>query len=68
MATLLVIVVSGLIAWYAFAYLVRDLARAKNRSGTTWFFLSLLLGPIAFLILIILKRKAWEEKIRNGLY
>ena len=30
------------------------LAQAKNRSGTNWFLLSLLLGPIATLLLVVL--------------
>ena len=33
------------------------LAQGKNRSGLTWFLLSLLLGPIATLVLVIADKK-----------
>ena len=32
------------------------LAQAKNRSGLAWFFASLLLGPIATLLIVVLEK------------
>ncbi len=37
------------------------LAQAKNRSGLAWFFSSLLLGPIATLIIVALDKLPPED-------
>ena len=48
-------------AWYAgwgtLALINAGLAQGKNRSGLNWFLISLLLGPIATLVLVLVDRK-----------
>ncbi|MEK3793326.1 hypothetical protein MKX42_16465 [Paenibacillus sp. FSL R7-0204] len=39
--------------WGTLALINAGLAQGKNRSGMNWFLLSLLLGPLATLILVI---------------
>ncbi|WNC13694.1 hypothetical protein [Brevibacillus brevis] len=41
------------IGWGTLALINAGLAQAKNRSGANWFLLSLLLGPIATLIIVV---------------
>ena len=48
------------IGWGTFALINAGLAQGKNRSGLNWFLLSLLLGPIATLILV-----AFCDKLRD---
>ncbi|WP_049723179.1 hypothetical protein [Gilvimarinus polysaccharolyticus] len=52
------IVVSGgyAVGWGTLALINAGLAQGKNRSGLGWFLLSLLLGPIATLILVLLNK------------
>jgi hypothetical protein len=38
--------------WFTLAVINGGLAQGKNRSGWNWFLLSLLLGPIATLVLV----------------
>lgn len=33
------------------------LAQSKNRSGLLWFFISLLLGPLATLLLVVMEKQ-----------
>lgn len=42
------------VGWGTLALINAGLAQGKNRSGLAWFLLSLLLGPIATLILVLL--------------
>ncbi len=44
------------VGWGTLALLNAGIAQGKNRSGLNWFLLSLLLGPIATLILVLLDR------------
>ena len=43
--------------WGTLALINAGLAQGKNRSGLNWFLLSLLLGPIATLLLVILDKE-----------
>ncbi|MFQ5766844.1 MAG: hypothetical protein ACE5ID_02535 [Acidobacteriota bacterium] len=40
------------VGWGTLALINAGLAQGKNRSGLMWFFLSLLLGPVATFILV----------------
>ncbi|HEY7886235.1 MAG TPA: antitermination protein NusB [Cellvibrionaceae bacterium] len=53
-----VIVNSGsyAVGWFTLALINAGLAQGKNRRGLVWFLLSLLLGPIATLILVLLDK------------
>ena len=42
------------IGWGMLALINAGLAQGKGRSGLFWFFVSLLLGPIATLLIVIL--------------
>ncbi len=42
------------VGWGTLALINAGLAQSKKRSGLVWFFLSLLLGPIATFLLVIL--------------
>ncbi|WP_049622939.1 hypothetical protein [Frateuria defendens] len=42
--------------WGTLALVNAGLAQGKNRSGLLWFLLSLLLGPIATLVLVLLPK------------
>ena len=44
------------VGWGTLALINAGLAQGKNRSGLNWFLLSLLLGPIATLILVAFMR------------
>jgi hypothetical protein len=48
--------------WGTLALINAALAQGRNRSGLLWFLLSLLLGPIATLLLVLL------PKVRNTLF
>ena len=43
--------------WGTLALLNAGIAQGKNRSGLVWFLLSLLLGPLATLILVLLEKR-----------
>jgi len=45
------------VGWGTLALLNAGLAQSKGRSGLTWFLLSLLLGPIATLILVLVSKQ-----------
>lgn len=49
------------LGWGSLALINAGLAQGKNRSGLAWFLLSLLLGPIATLLIVVLN-KAPENK------
>lgn len=44
------------VGWGTLALINAGLAQGKNRSGLAWFLISLLLGPIATLIIVLLGR------------
>jgi hypothetical protein len=44
------------VGWGTLALLNAGVAQGKNRSGLIWFLISLLLGPLATLLLVILPR------------
>jgi hypothetical protein len=44
------------VGWGTLALINAGLAQAKGRSGLGWFLLSLLLGPIATLLIVVLDR------------
>jgi hypothetical protein len=44
------------VGWGTLALLNAGIAQGKNRSGLNWFLLSILLGPIATLILVLLEK------------
>jgi hypothetical protein len=48
--------------WGTLSLINAGLAQGKNRSGLWWFLLSLVLGPIATLVLVLL------PKVRNRLF
>ncbi len=43
--------------WGTLALINAGLAQGKNRSGLNWFLLSLLLGPVATLLLVLSDRR-----------
>lgn len=45
------------IGWGTLALVNAGLAQGKNRSGLNWFLLSLILGPIATFLIVILDKK-----------
>lgn len=45
------------IGWGTLALINAGLAQGKNRSGFNWFILSLLLGPLATILLLFSARK-----------
>ncbi|WML58701.1 hypothetical protein [Neobacillus sp. PS2-9] len=45
------------VSWGTLALINAGLAQGKNRGGLNWFLLSLLLGPIATLILVLMDKK-----------
>jgi hypothetical protein len=44
------------VGWGTLALINAGLAQGKNRSGLVWFCLSLLLGPLATFILVVLPK------------
>ncbi|MBO3285123.1 hypothetical protein ACYCS5_12930 [Paenibacillus sp. SEL3] len=44
------------VGWGTLALINAGLAQSKNRSGLNWFFLSLLIGPLATLFIV-----AWDK-------
>lgn len=48
------------VGWGTLALINAGLAQGKNKSGLTWFLVSLLLGPIATLILVTLEKEPYE--------
>jgi hypothetical protein len=45
------------VGWFALALINAGLAQAHGRSGGIWFLISIVLGPIATLILVLQYRK-----------
>ena len=50
------------VGWGTLALINAALAQGKNRSGLLWFLLSLLFGPFATLLLVLM------PKVRNTLF
>lgn len=44
------------VGWGSLALINAGLAQGKNRSGLLWFLLSLLLGPLATLVIVLLPK------------
>lgn len=51
------------VGWGTLALINSGLAQSKNRSGLIWFLISLLLGPIATFLIVVLSR-AHEKPYR----
>lgn len=49
------------LGWGSLALINAGLAQGKNRSGLAWFLLSLLLGPVATLLIVILEKPPGRE-------
>lgn len=45
------------VGWGTLALINAGLAQGKNRSGLNWFLISLLLGPVATFLLVILESR-----------
>ncbi|WP_197278860.1 hypothetical protein [Lysinibacillus sp. ZYM-1] len=45
------------VGWGTLALINAGIAQGKNRTGLNWFFLSLLLGPLATLILLFVEKR-----------
>ena len=45
------------VGWGTLALINAGLAQAKNRSGLAWFLVSMLLGPVATLIIVLLDKE-----------
>ena len=50
------------VGWGTLALINAGLAQGKNRSGLLWFLLSLVFGPLATLVIVLL------PKVRNRLF
>jgi hypothetical protein len=44
------------IGWFTLALINAGLAQAKNRSGLNWWLISVLLGPLATFLIVVLDR------------
>ena len=51
------------VGWGTLALINAGLAQGKNRRGLVWFGLSLLLGPLATLLIVVLDRP--RDKLRR---
>jgi hypothetical protein len=45
------------VGWFTLALINAGLAQAKGRRGAVWFVISLLLGPLATLLVVVLERE-----------
>ncbi|SES28537.1 hypothetical protein [Salipaludibacillus aurantiacus] len=48
------------VGWGTLALINAGLAQGKNRTGLNWFILSLLLGPLATLILLFAEKRKMQ--------
>lgn len=48
---------SYFVGWGTLAFINAGIAQGKNRSGLNWFLLSLIIGPIASVVLVIIEKK-----------
>ena len=49
------------VGWSTLALINAGLAQSKYRSGLLWFLISLILGPVATLILVLLERETPDD-------
>jgi hypothetical protein len=47
------------VGWGTLSLINAGLAQGKNRTGLNWFLLSLVLGPLATLILLFIEKREW---------
>jgi hypothetical protein len=45
------------VGWFTLALINAGIAQGKNHSGSNWFLASLLLGPVATFLIVILGQK-----------
>ena len=51
------------VVWFSFALLLAGIAQGKNRSGLGWFFLGVVLGPVALIGLVFAPKLGnYEDK------
>jgi hypothetical protein len=53
----------GAVGWGTLSLINAGLAQGKGRSGLAWFLLSILLGPIATLLIVVLERVPINPKV-----
>jgi hypothetical protein len=53
------------IGWGSLALINAGLAQGKRRSGLAWFLVSLLLGPVATLLIVVLSPVPLDEASRT---
>ncbi|WP_210367040.1 hypothetical protein [Bacillus sp. REN3] len=51
------------VGWGTLALINAGLAQGKNRTGLNWFLLSLLLGPLATLLLLLAEKREDSKKL-----
>jgi len=51
-----IVVQSWAVGWGTLSLINAGLAQGKGRSGLAWFLISILLGPIATLLIVVLER------------
>lgn len=52
------------VGWFTLALINAGLAQGKNRSGLAWFLASLLLGPLATLLVVLSdKKRPWSPRV-----
>lgn len=54
------------VGWGALALINAGLAQGKGRPGALWFLISLLLGPIATLMIVLLPRQLVDPMLESG--
>ncbi|MHC5034464.1 MAG: hypothetical protein ACYTFZ_05470 [Planctomycetota bacterium] len=54
------------VGWFALALINAGLAQGKNRKGLNWFLISLLLGPLATLLLVAAFEKLPGRRIGSA--
>jgi hypothetical protein len=54
------------VGWGALALINAGLAQGKGRSGALWFLISLLLGPLATLVIVLLPRQVVDPTVDIG--
>lgn len=54
------------VGWGALALINAGLAQGKGRPGGLWFLISLILGPFATLLIVLLPRQAVDPTVDSG--
>jgi hypothetical protein len=54
------------VGWGSLALINAGLAQGKGRPGATWFLISLLLGPVATLMIVLLPRQVVDPNLDSG--